>query len=121
LGKITQEKVQGYLLIVPPSMARGNRLKVLEKRRVAVVSGWALDRGAIYRYGCDEAFALSDHADYGELIEMVERVQPKEVRTVHGFTKEFAMDLQERGWKAWALVGDTQMVLPLTPKERRDV
>jgi DNA ligase-1 len=46
---------------------------------------------------------------------MVERVKPKEVRTVHGFTKEFAMDLQEKGWRAWALVGDTQMVLPLTP------
>jgi DNA ligase-1 len=115
LGKITQEKVKGHILIVPPSMVRGKRLKVLEKRKVAVVTGWALDRGAIYRYGCDEAFALSDHADYGELIEMVERVKPKEVRTVHGFTKEFAMDLQERGWKAWALVGDTQMVLPLTP------
>jgi len=113
LGKITQEKVRGHLLIVPTSMARGKGLKVLEKRRVAVVSGWALDRGAIYRYGCDEAFALSDHADYGELIEMVERVKPKEIRTVHGFSKEFAMDLQERGYRAWALEGDTQMVLPL--------
>jgi len=113
LGKITQEKVRGHLLIVPPSMARGKGLMVLEKRRVAVVSGWALDRGAIYRYGCDEAFALSDHADYGELIEMVQRVKPKEIRTVHGFSKEFAMDLQERGYRAWALEGDTQMVLPL--------
>ena len=115
LGRITQERVKGHILIVPPSMVRSKGLKVLEKRKVAVVSGWALDRGAIYRYGCDEAFALSDHADYGELIEMVERVQPKEVRTVHGFTKEFAMELQERGWKAWSLVGYTQMVLPLTP------
>jgi Cft2 family RNA processing exonuclease len=113
LGKITREKVQGHLLIVPPSMARGKGLKVLEKRRVAVVSGWALDRGAIYRYGCDEAFALSDHADYGELIEMVERVQPKEVRTVHGFAQEFAMDLQERGWSALALAGETQLMLAL--------
>ena len=113
LGKITVEKVGGHILIVPPSMARGERLKVLEKRSVAVVTGWALDRGAIYRYGCQEAFALSDHADYGELLEMVERVAPKEVRTVHGFAQEFAMDLQERGWRAWALAGETQMVLPL--------
>ena len=44
---------------------------------------------------------------------MVERVKPKEVRTVHGFSKEFAMDLQERGYRAWALEGETQMVLPL--------
>ena len=113
LGKITEEKVRGHVLIVPPSVARGKEVKALESRKVAVVTGWALDRGVIYRYGCDEAFALSDHADYGELIEMVERVKPKEVRTVHGFSKEFAMDLQERGYRAWALAGETQMVLPL--------
>jgi hypothetical protein len=47
------------------------------------------------------------------LLEMVERVKPKEVRTVHGFAQEFAMDLQERGWRAWALAGATQMMLPL--------
>jgi hypothetical protein len=44
---------------------------------------------------------------------MVEKVRPKEVRTVHGYAQEFAMDLQERGWKAWALAGETQLVLPL--------
>ena len=113
LGKITEEKVRGHVLIVPPSVARGREVKALESRKVAVVTGWALDRGVIYRYGCDEAFALSDHADYGELIEMVERVKPKEIRTVHGFSKEFAMDLQEKGYRAWALEGETQMVLPL--------
>ena len=113
LGKITEEKVRGHLLIVPPSMARKKGLEVLRNRRVGVVTGWALDRGAIYRYGCDEAFALSDHADYGELIEMVEKVKPREIRTVHGYAQEFAMDLQERGWRAWALAGETQMVLPL--------
>jgi DNA ligase-1 len=113
LGKISEEKVRGHVLIVPPSVARGREVKALESRKVAVVTGWALDRGVIYRYGCDEAFALSDHADYGELIEMVEKVKPKEIRTVHGFSKEFAMDLQERGYRAWALEGETQMVLPL--------
>jgi Cft2 family RNA processing exonuclease len=113
LGKINEEKVRGHVLIVPPSVARGKEVKALESRKLAVVTGWALDRGVIYRYGCDEAFALSDHADYGELIEMVERVKPKEVRTVHGFSKEFAMDLQEKGYRAWALEGETQMVLPL--------
>ena len=113
LGKITEEKVRGHLLVVPPSMVRRKGLEILKNRKVGVVTGWALDRSAIYRYGCDAAFALSDHADYGELIEMVEKVKPKEIRTVHGYAQEFAMDLQERGWKAWALAGETQLVLPL--------
>ena len=72
-----------------------------------------MEKGAIYRYGCDAAFPLSDHADYEELWEMVKLVQPKQVRTLHGFAREFAMDLQQKGIEAWALTGDTQMVLPI--------
>ena len=48
---------------------------------------------------------------------MVEKVKPKEIRTVHGYAQEFAMDLQERGWRAWALAGETQLVLPLGGSE----
>jgi len=33
---------------------------------------WALDPGATYRYQCDAAFPLSDHADYTDLVRYVE-------------------------------------------------
>ena len=68
-----------------------------------MISGWAVDPNAVYRYQVDAAFPLSDHADYTDLLRYVELVQPKRVLTLHGFAAEFARDLRERGIEAWAL------------------
>ena len=78
-----------------------------------MISGWAVDPGAIYRYQVDAAFPLSDHADYPDLLRYVELVQPKRVLTLHGFAAEFARDLRERGIEAWALSEENQLELTL--------
>ena len=70
-------------------------------------------RSAKYRSRCEEAFPLSDHADYDELLRYVELVQPKRVLTVHGFAAEFAADLRRRGIEAWALAQENQLELKL--------
>ena len=67
----------------------------IKNRRTAVLTGWALDPGAKFRYGCDAAFPLTDHADYPDLIRYVDLVQPKRVLTLHGFAAAFANDLRE--------------------------
>lgn len=113
LNATTGKKAEGHVVLCPPQAVRSKGLEKLGAKKTAMISGWALEKGAIYRYGCDAAFPLSDHADYDELWEMVRMVQPKQVRTLHGFAREFAMDLQEKGIEAWALTGDTQMVLPI--------
>lgn len=113
LTATSMKKAGGHVVLCPPQTARSKGLHQLEGRKTAILSGWALDKGAVYRYGCDAAFPLSDHADYDELWEMVKRVKPRQVRTLHGFAREFAMDLQEKGIEAWALAGETQMVLPM--------
>jgi len=58
--------------------------------RTAAFSGWALDRGFQYQSGANEAFALSDHCGYDELLEFVRKCSPEKVFTQHGFAKEFA-------------------------------
>lgn len=68
--------------------------------RTACITGWALDRGAAYRYRTDAAFPLSDHADYHELLEYVRLTRADRVYTLHGFAEEFAGDLRRRG--LWA-------------------
>ena len=78
-----------------------------------MATGWALDPGAIYRNGCDAAFPLSDHADFPDLLALVDRVQPKVVYTLHGFAKEFAATLRARGIEAWAIGQQNQMDLKL--------
>jgi len=103
----------GHVVICPPSASHAAILQALPKRRVAAITGWALDPGAIYRYQCDAAFPLSDHADFPGLLEFVDRVQPRLVYTVHGFAREFAATLRTRGIEAWALGVDNQLELGL--------
>ncbi len=105
--------LEGKVLIAPPSVARSRMVQGLKNKRVAMISGWAVEPNAIYRYQVDAAFPLSDHADYDDLLRYVELVQPKRVLTLHGFAAEFARDLRERGVEAWALSAQNQMELTL--------
>ena len=106
-------EVAGKVLICPPSTNRSQMLEKIPHRRVAMISGWAVDPNAIYRYGVDAAFPLSDHADYDDLIRYVGLVRPRRVFTLHGFAAEFASDLRMRGTEAWALTEENQMELDL--------
>ena len=105
------DDVAGKVLICPPSANRSRMLEKIPRKRVAMISGWALDPNAIYRYQVDAVFPLSDHADYTDLIRYVELVQPARVLTLHGFAGEFARDLRDRGIEAWALTEQNQMEL----------
>ncbi|HSH38062.1 MAG TPA: ATP-dependent DNA ligase [Chthoniobacterales bacterium] len=105
--------VTGKVLICPPSANRSRMIEKIPNKRVAMISGWAVDPNAKYRYQVDAAFPLSDHADYTDLVRYVELVQPKRVLTLHGFAAEFARDLRERGVEAWALSEQNQLELML--------
>jgi Cft2 family RNA processing exonuclease len=105
--------VEGKVLICPPSAHRSPMLEKIAKKRVAMITGWAIDPNAIYRYQVNAAFPLSDHADYDDLIRYVELVQPNRVLTLHGFAAEFAADLRRRGVEAWALNAPNQLELTM--------
>lgn len=98
------------VLIAPPNVARSAFIEQFEKRVTMMCSGWALLSGANYRYGVDHVLPLSDHADFDELIELVERVRPKKVLTLHGFA-EFADYLRDRGFDATTAKPDPQLRL----------
>ena len=106
-------EVAGKVLVCPPSANRTLMVTRIKNRRTAVLTGWALDPGATFRYQCDAAFPLSDHADYTDLVRYVELVQPRRVLTLHGFAAAFAADLRERGFEAWALSEENQLELAL--------
>jgi Cft2 family RNA processing exonuclease len=105
----------GCVVICPPQSKRSAFLQGIPRRRTAVLTGWALDSGAIYRYQCDAVFPLSDHAGFPDLLAFVDRVQPRLVYTVHGFAREFAQTLRARGLEAWALGTGNQLELGLAP------
>lgn len=106
-------EVAGKVLICPPSANRSSMLEKIPHKRVAMISGWAVEPNAIYRYQVDAAFPLSDHADYDDLLRYVDLVKPKRVFTLHGFAGQFAGDLRARGIEAWALTEENQMELTL--------
>jgi DNA ligase 1 len=103
----------GHVLICPPGLVGGRALGAIPQRRVAMVSGWAMDPGARHRWRCDAAFPLSDHAGYDDLLCHVQRIAPRRVLTLHGFASDFAADLRSRGYEAWALTGPNQLDLDL--------
>jgi len=106
--------VVGHVLICPPSVNGSRMLTSIKNRRTAVITGWALDANIRHRLRVDAAFPLSDHADYGELLQHVENVRPRRVLTLHGFAREFARDLRARGIEAWALTAPDQLELTLS-------
>lgn len=99
----------GHVLICPPSVRGSRMIQRIKKRRVAMLTGWAMTPGAVHRYQVDAAFPLSDHAGYDDLLKYVELVQPRRVLTLHGYASEFARDLRERGVEAWSLVSPDQL------------
>jgi len=111
-------EVAGHVVVCPPQANQSSWLRKIKPRRTAAITGWASDPAAIYRYQCDAAFPLSDHADYADLLQFVELVQPKRVYTVHGFTEEFARTLRERGIEAWALGQDNQLEIAMAEAPR---
>ena len=64
------------------------------------LTGWAQDPRARFRLKVDHALPLSDHADYEELLEAVERVGAKKVFCTHG-PESFVDCLRRRGVNAW--------------------
>ncbi|MCB1076282.1 MAG: MBL fold metallo-hydrolase [Verrucomicrobiae bacterium] len=111
----------GWVHIQPPMAKRQANSPAWSRARVAMITGWALDKSARYRFRVDEAFALSDHADYDDLLRCVEeRVKPRRILTLHGYAKEFAADLRRRGWEAWSLGGGDQLELGLFTEARRE-
>ena len=90
------------VLVVPPP---GRRTVGPPPPRDAVtiaVTGWAMDPRFKFKAGVDYAFPFSDHADFDELMECVERVAPRQVYCWHG-QPTFVDLLRARGWDAYWL------------------
>ncbi len=61
-----------------------------------------MDRGTKYRLGVDHAIPISDHADYDELLEAIDRVAPREIYCTHG-PESFVDRLLDLGYNAYVL------------------
>ena len=101
----------GRVVIAPP--AGKDEVRRLGRYRTALVSGWAKDAEFARLFGADTTFDLSDHCDFDELMDVVERSGADQVYTVHGYTEDFARSLRKRGIRASALEATEQLQLAL--------
>jgi Cft2 family RNA processing exonuclease len=88
----------GWAVIMPPNAP----LTELPRQVRFALTGWAMDRGAKYRLHVDHAIPISDHADYDELIEAIDRVAPQAVYCTHG-PESFVDRLLDLGYNAYVL------------------
>jgi Cft2 family RNA processing exonuclease len=96
-GRFEMESPGNGVLVLPPGRSARSVLRSIRRRRTAAVTGWALDRSRLPL--CDAAFPISDHADFDELLELVARVRPRKVYTLHG-PDRFAVRLRALGHDA---------------------
>lgn len=98
------------VLVAPPQMARTGFVEQFDQRLTIMLTGWAMLKGAPFRYGVDHVLPISDHADFDELLELVDRVHPKRIYTLHGYA-DFADTLRARGHDARTAKPDPQLRL----------
>ena len=110
LGRVSVYQGQAlpdHAVVTLPRGARGFRLAGIAKPVSIAVTGWAIDPSTQYRYGVDHALPLSDHADFDDLLETVERVGPQAVYCTHG-PREFVEHLRAAGHNAFPVTGSYQ-------------
>ncbi len=104
------EDLRERVLLIPPHLANSESVTRIWRARKLILTGWAIDPEAKYRYNADEALALSDHADFNQLIQFVQQVQPEKVFVTHGFDS-FVHYLRREGFDADLLRPTAQLSL----------
>ena len=111
-----EELKKNFVAVVPMhkvSAGLGFQLGKAHSKRVssAVATGWA----STEKFGLTRAFCLSDHSDFPELLDFVERTGAKKVFTHYGHSKKLARELRSRGVNARGL--DEQQTLLVSWEE----
>jgi Cft2 family RNA processing exonuclease len=108
--KLRRSDFRNKVLLLPVHMRRHRFVASLKHSYKIYLSGWAMDENAAGRFGVDLVLPYSDHADYKELLDLVNRVSPKKIYCTHGFD-QFVDILKSKGFKASPLFPDRQMDL----------
>jgi putative mRNA 3-end processing factor len=71
------KRESGYVYIVPPNWLSRNRSNKNVYR--AFATGWKK-----YFFNCDAILHVSDHADWNDILTLIDKVQPQKIYTLHG-------------------------------------
>ncbi|RQO31137.1 DNA ligase-associated DEXH box helicase [Taibaiella sp. KBW10] len=88
------------IVILPPSLLDSQLIRKIPNMAHAICSGWMQVRGARRWRSADAGFAISDHADWGGLLEAINATGAQKVYVTHGQTAVFTRYLNETGIEA---------------------
>jgi putative mRNA 3-end processing factor len=101
-GEPSQE-LEGAIIIAPPSAMNTVWARRLSDPLNVFASGWMQVRQRAKQRGVEFPLILSDHADWDDLLETIEAVNPGEVWVTHGREDALIHACQQRGISARAL------------------
>lgn len=100
------------VVIFPPILRKHTSIRKLRKYRTAIVTGKAVDPAFVFAQKVDEAFPLSDIADFQDLLDFIEGTGAKDVYLVDGHIDELSKELRDRfGMRVFSLVKPKQLSL----------
>ncbi|SDB63131.1 putative mRNA 3-end processing factor [Flavobacteriaceae bacterium MAR_2010_188] len=92
-----KEDVKNKIVILPPALLGSKMLKKIPNAATAICSGWMQIRGNRRWKAVDAGFAVSDHADWDDLLTAVKATEAEKVYVTHGSTAIFSKYLNEIG------------------------
>ena len=100
-------KFSGKIVMCPPGALNDRWSRRMTDPLVVLASGWMRVRGRARQRGVELPLIISDHADWGELIQTIEDTQAEEVWVTHGREEALVrqLELMGRRGRALALVG----------------
>jgi putative mRNA 3-end processing factor len=98
--ELTKDDYKGCVIIAPPSADGSPWMRRFAPYSVGICSGWMQVRGHQRRRNADAGFALSDHADWNGLLQVVKATGAQTVYVTHGFQSVFSRYLNEQGIEA---------------------
>jgi putative mRNA 3-end processing factor len=94
---MAKEIFKGNVVIAPGSADGTPWMKRFSPYSVGVCSGWMQVRGNLRRRNADAGFALSDHADWNGLLNVIKATEAQKIYVTHGFQAAFSRYLNEIG------------------------
>jgi putative mRNA 3-end processing factor len=99
--KIEKENdLSGAIVIAPPAVEDSSWTKRFRQVKRGFASGWMAIRGPRRRKNLDRGFVLSDHADWGGLVDVITGTGAEIVQMTHGNGDAISRFLKEKGINA---------------------
>jgi putative mRNA 3-end processing factor len=98
-----RRELEGQIVIAPPSAIADRWARRLPDPVVCAASGWMRVKQRARQGGVELPLVISDHADWGELLQTLADVQAPEVWVTHGREEALVHEAHKRGIRARAL------------------